>query len=81
MRVATIEIGYLNVGVAREQSVIWLRILVRDIKNKGPAYSDVTVTIGKTETYMIKRTLKFSQTDAFIGFHGKYSTGTNDPIT
>ena len=81
MRVETIEVGYLNVGVAREQSVIWLRILVRDIKNKGPADSDVTVTIGKTETYMVKRTLKFSQTDAFIGFHGKHSSGTNDPIT
>ena len=30
---------------------------------------------------MLKKTLKFSQSDAFIGFNGKMSTGTQLPIT
>ena len=30
---------------------------------------------------MLKQTLKFSQNDAFIGFHGKQSDETNIPIT
>lgn len=29
----------------------------------------------------MKRTLKFTQANAFVGFHGKVSSGSNDPIT
>ena len=76
VKVSTLEIGYLGNGLNFEQGVIWLRFLLRDLKNSGPSDSDVTVTIGKIETYMLKKTIKFSQEDAFIGFHGKMSTGT-----
>ena len=76
VRVSTLEIGYLGNGSNFDKGVIWLRFLLRDLKNSGPSDSDVTVTIGKIETYMLKKTLKFSQKNAFIGFHGKMSSGT-----
>ena len=59
-KVATLEIGYLDNGNDFEKGVIWLRFLLRDLKESGPTDSDVTVTIGKVETYMLKQTLKFS---------------------
>ena len=59
-KVSTIEIGYLGNGSNFDKGVIWLRFLLRDLKNSGPSDSDVTVTIGKIETYMLKKTLRFS---------------------
>ena len=78
---ATLEIGYLDAGAEIDQGVIWLRFLLRDLKNSGPSETDVNVNIGKEETSMKKQTLKFSQSDAFVGFHGKQSDSTSLPIT
>ena len=75
------EVGYVNVGNAGEQGVIWMRMILRDLKNSGPADTDVIINLGKVENYMMKRTLKFSQQDAFIGFHGRSSDSTVVPIT
>ena len=80
-RVETIEVGYVTAGQIDEQGVIWLRILLRDLKNNGPTDSDVIINLGKVENFMLKRTFKFSQQDAFIGFHGKESGSSLMPIT
>ena len=80
-RVNSLEIGYVQAGREFEQGVIWLRFIVRDLKNTGPSDSDVIITLGKEEPFMLKRTLKFTQADAFVGFHGKQSTGTKYPIS
>ena len=60
-----------------------MRFLLRDLKYTGQNGSDVIITIGKEETFMNKKTLKFSQSDAFIGFHGKVSNDARQkyPIT
>ena len=58
-----------------------MRFLLRDLKYTGQNGSDVIITIGKEETFMNKKTLKFSQSDAFIGFHGIYTATTGLSIT
>ena len=59
-RVETIEVGYVTVGKIGEQGVIWVRLILRDLKNKGPADTDVIINLGKVENFMLKRTFKFS---------------------
>jgi len=60
-KVASLEVGYVTINSVREQGVIWVRFILRDIRNNGPSDSDVTITLGKVEAFMLKRTFKFSQ--------------------
>ena len=78
---AQLEIGYFDYGAITDQGVIWIRLLMRDSANSGPSDTDVTVTVGKEETTMFKKTIKFWTYDAFVGFHGKQSSSTKLPIT
>ena len=59
-RVNSVEIGYLTVGTPEEQGVIWVRFILRNLRNTGPSDSDVIITVGKVESYMMKRTIKFT---------------------
>ena len=58
-----------------------MRFLMRDLKYTGSNADDVIISIGKEESYMLKKTLKFSQSDAFIGFHGIYTATAGVSIT
>ena len=58
-KVAQLEIGYFDYGAITDQGVIWIRLLMRDSANSGPSDTDVTVTVGKEETTMFKKTIKF----------------------
>ena len=78
---AQLEIGYFDYGSTTDQGVIWIRLLMRDTANSAPSDTDITITVGKEESTMFKKTIKFQTSDAFVGFHGKQSTSTNLPIT
>jgi len=60
-KVASLEVGYVTIYSDRQQGVIWVRFIMRDVRNNGPSDSDVTITLGKVEAFMLKRTFKFSQ--------------------
>ena len=56
-KVAQLEIGYYDFGT--DQGVIWIRLLMRDSANSEPSDTDITVTVGKEESSMYKKTIKF----------------------
>ena len=59
-RVVSMEIGYITINSERDQGVIWTRFILRNIINNGPSDTDVTITLGKVEAFMLKRTFRFS---------------------
>ena len=75
------EIGYITINSERDQGVIWTRFILRNVINNGPSDTDVTITLGKVEAFMLKRIFRFSQASAFIGLGGKTTRIGKLPIT
>ena len=48
-----------------------MKFVLRELGKQVASESDVTIVIGKEDTFVYKSLLRFSQQEAFIGFKGR----------